>query len=1006
MASIAMYQPVMTNNNNLQSLQAGYENFETNYYDRNNNTNNNTETTNTNPNSTPNNLSNNNTHSNNAINGSNNTKSNNNLNDSNSRKSRRVTFYKNGDRYFIGKLVTITPNRYFSFRDLMNDLNRSVDLPYGVRRVYTPVHGREIYDIDDLVDGSSYVCASFEPFRATKYGDSHEKPWNANIVNQNRQDMNGAQMLPPINSNNNNTNNITNNNNGFNASNQAGGYILPRQYLKTIPIVTNNNGFVLSNSIKKSYMAPNSLPSLVGKSHQLQQHPGNASIAGGGAVVQSEQWSKPRLITIIRATERPRKKITILLNRKALHSFEQFVCDISDAFGLPQWKNDKIRKLFSIKGKRIQSISEFFREDDVFIGVSGKELLKGPLVRDLIQEIYPDNEEFAQNIFKEWESSRSKSRAKPRHNSVDQANNSQANTHRENYNNNLDNINEKSPLDTNTRRSNNNVNVEFDENGRRKRKKKTTENNNDAAPIDMEAQRQRERLKLIELERKKREIASMQKDANNNVNPASSNNNYQNNNKFINNRRVNILTPTSENNLNNQNNSDQLNIDTRKLRRKPKFKKSLNNDVIDEIEPGESTKTTQKHTPKIISPVNNLAEEKVNVVTPSSNRNVNNKSKSPAIPKDVNYKESRKESLNEIKENNHSNQSRPSPNNLNVSINDKNEIKAARKYSQPKAQKEDMQTRKLRRQISSVSRVTDKYEILKTLGDGNFAVVKQSKQKNTDNEYAIKIIDKSKMKGKENMIENEIYIMKSCDHPNIVKLHEEFETKDEVYLVTDLVKGGDLFDAISQSVKFSEKDSASMVQDLCEALFYMHSKKIVHRDLKPENLLVMRKKDDKISIKLADFGLAMEVTEPIFTVCGTPTYVAPEILSEIGYGLEVDMWACGVITYILLCGFPPFRSLDRNQEELFQYIQAGEFEYLMPYWEGISESSKDLINHLLVVDINKRWKAEDVLCHPWIITQGNSKPLPPNFEEYKKNYLNELRSKAKLYASEPFASKY
>ena len=158
------------------------------------------------------------------------------------------------------------------------------------------------------------------------------------------------------------------------------------------------------------------------------------------------------------------------------------------------------------------------------------------------------------------------------------------------------------------------------------------------------------------------------------------------------------------------------------------------------------------------------------------------------------------------------------------------------------------------------------------------------------------------------MIENEIYIMKSCNHHNIVKLYEEFETKDEVYLVTDLVKGGDLFDAISQSVKFNEKDSACMIQDLCEALFYMHSKNIVHRDLKPENLLVMRKKDDKISIKLADFGLAMEVNKPIYTVCGTPTYVAPEILSEIGYGLEVDMWACGVITYILLCGFPPVNN--------------------------------------------------------------------------------------------------
>jgi serine/threonine protein kinase len=121
------------------------------------------------------------------------------------------------------------------------------------------------------------------------------------------------------------------------------------------------------------------------------------------------------------------------------------------------------------------------------------------------------------------------------------------------------------------------------------------------------------------------------------------------------------------------------------------------------------------------------------------------------------------------------------------------------------------------------------------------------------------------------MIDNEIYIMRSCNHPNIVKFHEAFETKEEVYLITDLVKGGDLFDAITQSVKFNERDSSIMVQDVCEALFYLHSKNIVHRDLKPENLLVMRKKDDRINIKLADFGLAMEVKEPIYTVCGTPT---------------------------------------------------------------------------------------------------------------------------------------
>lgn len=140
----------------------------------------------------------------------------------------------------------------------------------------------------------------------------------------------------------------------------------------------------------------------------------NASVAGG-----SDNVSKPRIITIIRATERPRKKITILLNRKALHSFEQFVCDISDAFGLPQWKNDKIRKLYTLKGKRVQAIADFFREDDMFIGVSGKEPLKGYLVVDLLQEIFPDNEDYAQTLFKEWESTRSRSRAKPRHSSLD-----------------------------------------------------------------------------------------------------------------------------------------------------------------------------------------------------------------------------------------------------------------------------------------------------------------------------------------------------------------------------------------------------------------------------------------------------------------------------------------------------------------------------------------------------------------------------------------------------------
>ena len=154
-------------------------------------------------------------------------------------------------------------------------------------------------------------------------------------------------------------------------------------------------------------------------------------------------------------------------------------------------------------------------------------------------------------------------------------------------------------------------------------------------------------------------------------------------------------------------------------------------------------------------------------------------------------------------------------------------------------------------------------------------------------------------------IRREIAVMKQLrDSPYIVNFHRAYEDEQFVHVVMELCEGGDLFDAISQNVKFSEREAASMVQDVCEALLYLHSKRIVHRDLKPENLLVTKRKD-KMVIKLADFGLAMFVKEPLYTVCGTPTYVAPEILSEIGYGLEVDMWACGVITYILLCGFPP-----------------------------------------------------------------------------------------------------
>jgi len=262
------------------------------------------------------------------------------------------------------------------------------------------------------------------------------------------------------------------------------------------------------------------------------------------------------------------------------------------------------------------------------------------------------------------------------------------------------------------------------------------------------------------------------------------------------------------------------------------------------------------------------------------------------------------------------------------------------------------------------------YKIGKIIGDGNFAVVRECRHRKTGSDFALKVINKAKVRGKEHMIENEILILRQVKHEHIVELIEEFETPKEILLVMELVPGGDLFDAIVEATRFTEKDASHMIRDLASAVQYLHSLKIVHRDIKPENLLVVNKSNGILSLKLADFGLSIEVKSPMFLVCGTPTYVAPEILDESGYGLKVDIWAVGVITYILLCGFPPFRSQKQDQEELFDKILRCDYEFLKPFWDDVSESARDLICRLLVVDVKKRYCAGDILEHPWI--QGHT----------------------------------
>ncbi|KAM3875038.1 serine/threonine-protein kinase DCLK1-like isoform 1-T1 [Diretmus argenteus] len=268
--------------------------------------------------------------------------------------------------------------------------------------------------------------------------------------------------------------------------------------------------------------------------------------------------------------------------------------------------------------------------------------------------------------------------------------------------------------------------------------------------------------------------------------------------------------------------------------------------------------------------------------------------------------------------------------------------------------------------------IAERYRVGRTLGDGNFAVVRECVERSTGREYALKIINKGKCRGKDHMIQNEVSILRRVKHPNIVLLIEEMDTYSELYLVMELVKGGDLFDAITSSNKYTERDASCMLFNLASAIKYLHSLNIVHRDIKPENLLVYEHQDGSRSLKLGDFGLATLFNGPLYAVCGTPTYVAPEIIAETGYGLKVDIWAAGVITYILLCGVPPFRGSGLDQEAVFDQILLGQVEFPSPYWDNVSDTAKELITAMLQVEAERRHTALQVLEHPWVNDEGVS----------------------------------
>ncbi|KAG8521601.1 Serine/threonine-protein kinase DCLK3 [Galemys pyrenaicus] len=698
---------------------------------------------------------------------------------------------------------------------------------------------------------------------------------------------------------------------------------------------------------------------------------------------------KPRVVTVVKLGGHPLRKITLLLNRRSVQTFEQLLADVSEALGFPRWKNDRVRKLFNLKGREIRSVSDFFREGDAFIA-TGKEPLTLKNIQVAVEELYP-NKARALTLTQHSRvpSPRLRSRLyskalKGGHHCGDSeiakscsegmgpkaAIRHQSKTRVE-------------PALGERTRTQKWVRGKWEpEPGGKLPKEATIEEKHASGEKHMGVEIEKTSGEIIRCEKCKRELELQQRE------------------------RLSLGTSELDMGKCQRYEVEKL-VRTKSCRRSPEANPSCGEEGwkgdIHRTGPKNSTQELRKPSKntdkkedrdqegqegypqaaakakKDLVDVQPISEEGPREAKKDTRNAGRNKHGGWLLREQQADAEKRPASGGEEQE--PEKEKKPYSSGGKKMIPRDEQAARAEKDSKlrPEESKAGRPSGRKQRPAGIISADVEKhYDTGRVIGDGNFAVVKECRHRETRQAYAMKIIDKSKLKGKEDIVDSEILIIQSLSHPNIVKLHEVYETETEIYLIMEYVQGGDLFDAIIESVKFPERDAALMLMDLCKALVHMHDKSIVHRDLKPENLLVQRNEDKSTTLKLADFGLAKHVVRPIFTVCGTPTYVAPEILSEKGYGLEVDMWAAGVILYILLCGFPPFRSPDRDQDELFNIIQLGHFEFLAPYWDNISDAAKDLVSRLLVVDPKKRYTAHQVLQHPWIETAGktNTANLP------------------------------
>ncbi|XP_037627842.1 calcium/calmodulin-dependent protein kinase IGb isoform X2 [Sebastes umbrosus] len=259
--------------------------------------------------------------------------------------------------------------------------------------------------------------------------------------------------------------------------------------------------------------------------------------------------------------------------------------------------------------------------------------------------------------------------------------------------------------------------------------------------------------------------------------------------------------------------------------------------------------------------------------------------------------------------------------------------------------------------------IQDVFDFMEELGSGAFSEVFMVREKKTGKLNAMKCV-KKKQKIDLNL-ENEIAVLRRIKHDNVVGMEDFYESCTHYYLIMELVSGGELFDRILDRGVYSEKDASSVIQQVLQAVSYLHENGIVHRDLKPENILYYSPDEDS-KIMISDFGLSKMVDDDIMsTACGTPGYVAPEVLAQKPYSKAVDCWSIGVITYILLCGYPPF--YEESETRLFSKIMKAQYEFDSPFWDDISESAKDFIRNMMQKNPSMRYSTDLALRHPWII---------------------------------------